>query len=31
MAMGEMCFEGMGAVEKGISRWWQWVKCVFGA
>ena len=22
--MGELCFEGMGAVE----RWWHWVKCV---
>ena len=26
---GEMCFEGMGAVEKGGLRCWHWwVKCV---
>ena len=32
LALGEMCFEGMGAVEKGglrCSHWW--VKCVFRA
>ena len=22
VAVGEMCFEGMGAVEEGVSRWW---------
>ena len=31
LALGEMCFEGMGAVAKGVSRCWHWVKCVFRA
>ena len=22
----ETCFEGMGAIENGVSRWLQWVK-----
>ena len=30
-ARGEMCFEGMGAVEKGGLRCWHWVKCVLRA
>ena len=30
LAPGEMCFEGMGAVEKGFTCW-QWVKCVLRA
>ena len=38
LAFGEMCFEGMGAVAKGVSRWhlvkcvlraWGQLKCVF--
>ena len=28
---GEICFEGMGAVEKGGLRCWHWVKCVLRA
>ena len=28
MALGEMCFEGMGVVEKGGLRCWHCVKCV---
>ena len=28
VVLGEMCFASMGAVEKGVSRWWHWVKCV---
>ena len=31
LAVGEMCFEGTGAVEKGGLRCWQWVKCVLRA
>ena len=31
VALGEVFFEGMGAVEKGVSRWWHWVKCVLTA
>ena len=31
LALGEMCFDGMGAVEKGVVRCWHWVKCVFRA
>ena len=30
LALGEICFEGMGAVEKGGLRCWHWVKCVSG-
>ena len=29
LAVGEMCFEGMGAVEKGV-RCWQWGMCFEG-
>ena len=28
LALGEICFEGMGAVAKGVSRVRAWVKCV---
>ena len=31
VALGEMCYEGMGAVEKGGRRWWQSVNCVWRA
>ena len=31
LALGEICFEGMGVVGKGGLRYWHWVKCVFGA
>ena len=31
LALGEMCFEGMGAVEKGGLRCWHWVKYVLRA
>ena len=31
LALGEMCFQGMGAGEKGGLRCWHWVKRVFGA
>ena len=31
LALCEMCFEGMGAVEKGVSRCWHLVKCVLRA
>ena len=31
LAPGEMCFEGMGAVGKGVFTCWHWVKCVFRA
>ena len=31
LALCEMCFEGMGAVEKGVLRCWHWVKCVLRA
>ena len=31
LALGEMCFEGMGGVERGGLRYWHWVKCVFSA
>ena len=31
VALGEVFFVGMGAVEKGVSRWWHWVKCVLMA
>ena len=28
LALCEMCFQGMGSVEKGVVRCWHWVKCV---
>ena len=28
---GEICFEVMGAVEKGVYTCWHWVKCVLRA
>ena len=31
LALGEMCFQGMGAGEKGVCRCWPWVKCVLRA
>ena len=31
LALGEMCFEGMGAVGKGGLRCWHCVKCVLRA
>ena len=31
LALGEMCFEGMRAVEKGVLMCWQCVKCVLRA
>ena len=31
LALGEICFEGMGGVEKGGLRCWHWVKCVLRA
>ena len=31
LALGEMCFEGMRAVEKGGLRCWHWVKYVLRA
>ena len=31
LALGEMCFEGMGAVANGVLRCWHWVKCVLRA
>ena len=31
VAVGEMCFASLGAVEKGVSRWWHLVKCVLRA
>ena len=31
LALGEMCFEGMGGVEKGGLRCWPWLKCVLRA
>ena len=31
LALGEMCFEGMGSVVKGVRRCWHWVKCVLRA
>ena len=31
LALGEMCFEGMGGSSKGGLRCWHYVKCVFGA
>ena len=31
VAQGEMCIECIGAVEKEVSRWWHWVKCVLQA
>ena len=31
LALGEMCFQGMGAVAKGVSRVGAWVKCVLPA
>ena len=31
LALGEMRFESMGAVEKGGLRCWHWVKCVLRA
>ena len=31
LALGEMCFQGMGAGEKGVLRCWHWVKCVLRA
>ena len=31
LALGEMCFQGMGAVAKGGFTCWHWVKCVFRA
>ena len=31
LALGEMCFRGMGAGEKGVSPCWHWVKCVLRA
>ena len=31
LALCAMCFEGMGAVEKGVWRCWHWVKCVLRA
>ena len=31
LALCEMCFEGMGAVEKGVSRCWHCVKYVLRA
>ena len=31
LALGEICFEGMGAVEKGGLRCCYWVKCVLRA
>ena len=30
MALGEMCVEGVVVVERGVSRWWHWMKCVLG-
>ena len=30
LALGELCFEGMGQLERGL-RCWQWVKCVLRA
>ena len=31
LALCEICFEGMGGVEKGGLRCWHWVKCVLRA
>ena len=31
LALGEICFEGMGGVEKGGLRCWHWVKYVLRA
>ena len=31
LALGEICVESMGAVEKGVCRCWHWVKCVLRA
>ena len=31
LALGEICFDGMGAVEKGGLRCWHCVKCVLRA
>ena len=31
LALGEICFEGMGAVEKGGLGCWHWVECVLWA
>ena len=31
LALGEICFEGMGAVENGGLRCWHWVKYVLRA
>ena len=31
LALGEICFEGMGAVEKRGLRCWHWVEYVFRA
>ena len=31
LALGEICFQGMGAVENGGLRCWHWVKCVLRA
>ena len=31
LALGEICFAGMGAVGKGGVRCWHWVNCAFRA
>ena len=31
LALCEMCFQGMGAVEKGYLGCWHWPKCVLRA
>ena len=31
LARDEMCFEGMGAAEKGVLRCWRCMKCVLWA
>ena len=31
LALGEICFEGMGGVAKGDGRCWHWVNCVLMA
>ena len=31
LALGEICFEGMGRFESGDLRCWHWVKCVLRA